>query len=64
MLDMLGSDEVYLLDLTDQPLKVIPMVEDINCKTRQESPEKIKLKFDVCETDINISKFVNSDNIG
>lgn len=54
LMDMIGSEEVYLLDLTNFPLKVIPTVEDFSYKPRPDAPEKFTLKLDIADSEINI----------
>lgn len=54
LMDMIGSDEVYLLDLTPFPLKVIPSVEEFTYKPRPDTPEKFTLKLEISDSEINI----------
>lgn len=54
LMDMIGSDEVYLLDLTPDPLKVIPSVESFSYKPRPDVPETFSLKLEISDSDINI----------
>ena len=51
---MIGSEEVYLLDLTPTPLKVIPSVENFSYRPRPESPEKFSIKLELSDSEINI----------
>ncbi len=54
LMDMIGSEEVYLLDLTPTPLKVIPSVENFSYRPRPESPEKFSIKLELSDSEINI----------
>lgn len=54
LMDMLGSDEVYLLSMTPLPIRVIPSVEDYVFVCPQNSPEKFTIKLEVAEPDVNI----------
>ena len=54
LMDMIASEEVYLLDFTSLPLKVIPSVEDFSYSPRPDSPESISLKLDIADSEINI----------
>lgn len=54
LMDMIGSDEVYLLDLTPFPLKVIPSAEEFTYKPRPDAPEKFTLKLEISDSEINI----------
>ena len=54
LMDMIGSEEVYLLDLTEFPLKVIPSAESLKYSPRPETPEKFTLKLKLADTESNI----------
>lgn len=54
LMDMIGSEEVYLLDLTPFPLKVIPSVEEFTYKPRPDTPEKFTLKLEISDSETNI----------
>lgn len=54
MLDMLASDEVYLLDLFSDPVKVIPSVEKVSRAICAGGPEQVKLTFTFADTEQNI----------
>ena len=47
LMDMLGSDEVYLLDLTSLPIKVIPSVEDMTFNPQSEKPQNFTIKLEI-----------------
>lgn len=54
LMDMIGSDEVYLLDLTDTPTRVIPTVENMKYSPRPETPQTFDLKLEFTEGESNI----------
>lgn len=54
LMDMLGSEEVYLLDLTPLPVKVIPSAEELTYHPRPESPQKFTLKLEISSSEENI----------
>lgn len=54
LMDMIGSEEVYLLDLSELPVKVIPSIEELQFKPRPEAPQKYTVKLQVTEDETNI----------
>lgn len=50
LLDMAGSDEVYLLDIASAPVKVIPTVEQ-QYDARQEEPKKLTVSLSLADED-------------
>lgn len=54
LMDMIASEEVYLLDLTALPVKVIPSVEEFTYRQRPEAPEKFTIKLAIADTETNI----------
>ncbi len=54
LMDMIGSEEVYLLDLSELPVKVIPTIEELNYKPRPETPQKFTVKLQMAEDEANI----------
>lgn len=54
LMDMLGSEEVYLLDATPEPCKVIPSVENFTYRLRPEAPQKYTLKLVMADSETNI----------
>lgn len=54
LMDMLGSEEVYLLDLTPLPVKVIPSAEELTYHPRPESPQKFTIKLEISSSEENI----------
>ena len=53
-MDMLGSDEVYLLDLTGLPVRVIPSAEEFVYKQRPEAPQSFTLTLELADSETNI----------
>lgn len=51
LLDMLSSDEVYLLDLPGGPTAVIPSVEDLNRDLRMAAPAKFTIRLETVDPD-------------
>lgn len=62
MLDMVASDEVYLLDLSPLPIRVIPSLEEFSFDARPESPIATKLTFTISESDVMLSHQIVSGN--
>lgn len=54
LMDMIGSEEVYLLDLSELPVKVIPTIEELKYKPRPETPQKFTVKLQMAEDETNI----------
>lgn len=54
MLDMLASDEVYLLDFIGVPLRVLPSAEEMTYKRRPAAPQSITLTLEIAESESNI----------
>lgn len=54
LMDMLGSDEVYLLDLTGLPVRVIPSAEEFVYKQRPEAPQSFTLTLELADSETNI----------
>ena len=54
LLDMLRSDEVYLLDLVDVPIRVIPSAEEVQFRHLSESPRSIPVRLDFVDDNIDI----------
>ncbi len=54
MLDLLSSDEVYLMGLTSKQLRVIASVEDADYDYRPKSPQKFTLNLASVESDISV----------
>lgn len=54
LMDMIGSEEVYLLDLSELPVKVIPSIEELKYKPRPETPQKFTVKLQMAEDETNI----------
>lgn len=62
MLDMVASDEVYLLDLSTLPIRVIPSLEEFSFDRRPENPIATKLTFTLSESDVTLSHQIVSGN--
>ncbi len=60
LVDALGSDEVYLLGLTVDPLRVIPFAEEMTHSPDQREPQQIELTLKVADNEINISEEITS----
>ena len=54
LMDMLSSDEVYLLDLTSMPLKVIPSIEEVSYDPHPEKPQNFTIKLEIPFSEENI----------
>lgn len=54
LMDMLASDEVYLLDLTGLPVRVIPSAEEFVYMPRPESPQSFAITLELADTETNI----------
>ena len=54
LMDMIASDEVYLLDVSAYPVKVIPSIDELQYRLRPESPENFTIMFEISDREINI----------
>lgn len=54
LMDLIGSDEVYLMDLVSAPVRVIPSVENMKYSPRPETPQTFDLKLEFAEGEFNI----------
>ena len=54
IMDMIASEEVYLLDLTALPVKVIPSAEEFTYRPRPDAPEKFSIKLTIADAETNI----------
>lgn len=63
LLDMLSSDEVWLLSSDNPPCRVIPSVEELNFDVRQTKPEKVNIILDCIFDDSNISPDILGNTI-
>ncbi len=64
LMDMLASEEVYLLDVTTTPLKVIPSVDDFSYKMRPSSPEMFTISLEVADSETNIMQDITDGTEG
>lgn len=60
LMDMIASDEVYLLDLSALPVKVIPSVEELSYQPRPETPQTFAVKLSVADMETNIMQDIVS----
>ncbi|MDE6243034.1 MAG: hypothetical protein K2M14_03385, partial [Muribaculaceae bacterium] len=58
LMDAIGSEEVYLLDVASFPIKVIPSIEEFAYIPRPQSPERFTLKLKIAESETNIMQDV------
>lgn len=54
LLDMIASDEVYLLGYSPAEVRVIPSVESLSMPVRFESPQSVKVKLMFADEESNI----------
>lgn len=64
LMDMLGSEEVYLLDFSSLPIKVIPSVEEFTYTPRPDVPQSFSLKLDISSSELNIMQDIIDGNDG
>lgn len=62
VLDMVTSDEVYLLDLSPLQVRVIPSLDEFSFDLRPEKPIEINLTFTLTESDVMLSHQIISGN--
>jgi hypothetical protein len=54
LMDMLSSEEVYLLDMISIPIRVIPSVDEMQYLATPDEPAIFTLKLDIADTETNI----------
>lgn len=54
LMDMIASDEVYLLDMIDLPVKVIPTIENFQHRYHPEAPENFNIKLEIADRELHI----------
>lgn len=64
LMDMLSSEEVYLLDVGLFPLRVIPSVEEFSYRFRPDAPESFTLKLDMSDQEVNIMQEIADGSEG
>lgn len=64
LMDMLSSEEVYLLDVGLFPLRVVPSVEDFTYRIRPDAPESFTLKLDMSDPEVNIMQEIADGSEG
>lgn len=62
LMDLLGSDEVYLLGLTDLPLRVIPSADNFTFTPRPEVPQSFTLALELADAETNILQDITDGN--
>lgn len=58
LLDMVSSEDVYMLNLSGTTIKVIPSIDDAEYALRQVSPGIISLKFDTVYSEKNLTSYI------
>ncbi len=61
MLDMLSSEEVWLLGLAEMPVRVIPTAEDFSFSSRPTTPKSVALTLRLVDDDANIMPDISED---
>lgn len=61
LLDMLSSEEVWLLGLAETPVRVIPSAEDFSFYSRQTAPKSVALTLRFVDDDANIIPDISQD---
>ena len=61
ILDALASEEVYLLDLVDEPVKVIPSADEITVNHKPNGPQAFDLTLMPVEDDICLTTYINTN---
>ena len=59
LLDMLHSDKVYLLDLGERPIRVIPEIEELEFSPVPNKPKVYEVKLTTVESEENISQAIH-----
>ncbi len=59
LIDMIASDDVYLLDFDDTPLKVIPTVEDFEYDCRQTAPQSFSISLTLADKESRIMEDIS-----
>jgi len=64
LLDAVNSDEVYLLDMCEDPVKVIPTMEDASYRVYPDGMQSLSLKLLVCDEDAAVMEEIADQNTG
>lgn len=64
LMDMLGSEDVYLLDFSPLPVKVIPSIEDFTYSPRPDRPQSFTIKLEFSSSEVNIMQDIVDGNDG
>lgn len=60
ILDALASEEVYLLDLADEPIRVIPTADEITVDRRPNGPQAFDLTLTPVDSDVCITADIST----
>lgn len=64
ILDMLASDEVYLLDYTDEPLRVVVTAEELSYSRKPSGPQAFDLIITPADDEQNITELLTDETTG
>lgn len=64
LLDMLASDEVYLLDYTDEPLRVVVTAEELSYYRKPNGPQAFDLVITPADDEQNITELITDETTG
>lgn len=64
ILDALASDEVYLLDYTDEPLRVVVTAEGLGYKRKPNGPQAFNLVITPAVDEQNITELITDETTG
>lgn len=62
LMDMVSSEEVYLMDLATLPVKVIPSIEELTYQPHSYKPQNFKIKLTVAEGETNVMSDIVDGN--
>lgn len=64
ILDALASDEVYLLDYTDEPLRVVVTAEELSYRRKPNGPQAFNLVITPADEEQNITEQITDETTG
>ena len=64
ILDALASDEVYLLDYTDEPLRVVVTAEELSYSRKPNGPQAFNLVITPADEEQNITELITDETTG
>lgn len=64
ILDALASDEVYLLDYTDEPLRVVVTAEELSYNRKPNGPQAFNLVITPADDEQNITELTTDETTG